>query len=545
MILLIDNYDSFTYNLVQYLGEIHKDVQVVRNDAVTCNEIEALAPSAIVISPGPGRPGGAGISLELVRRFSGKIPILGVCLGHQAIGEAFGGIVVHAKQLFHGKASYITLDASAPIFRGLPEKLRAARYHSLALSETNLPKVLKVIARDEAGEIMAVTHETLPVVGLQFHPESILTQYGKRILRNFVCTIAGIPSDTAAMPSMVPPGERNLLKPYIKKVIDGQDLIEEEAYDAMNCIMEGDATDSQIASFVTALRMKGETIDEITGFAKLMRNKAATVPAAHEAVDIVGTGGDMMNTFNISTTAAIVTAAAGAKVAKHGNRSVSSRSGSADVLEALGVRIGITPEQAGECLEKVGLCFMFAPAFHHSMRFAATPRREIGVRSVFNILGPLANPATAQHMMLGVYDAELLEIMGRVLMNLGIVSAMVVHGEDALDEISITAKTKICQTNGDKLTQFEISPEQFGFKRHAVSDVVGGSPKENAAITRAILAGQTGPKRDIVLLNAAAALHCAQCCPSIDEGITRCAEAIDSGAAAQKLDELIGLTNTF
>lgn len=543
MILLIDNYDSFTYNLYQYIGKLYGDILVRRNDEITLEEIEQLGPSAIVISPGPGYPGSAGISVETVRRFSGKLPILGVCLGHQSINEAFGGRTVHAKRLMHGKASAITLKKS-PLFSGIPEQVTVGRYHSLIAERETLPECLQVIAEDEDGQIMALCHREHPTFGVQFHPESILTGCGMRMMENFCGTIARIPitpSDTPA--DAIPLAQRNALKPYIFQVIEGKDLTEGEAVEAMDCIMSGGATDAQIGSFVTALRMKGETIPEITGFARVMRQKAAPMPGCRASIDIVGTGGDMASTFNISTTSAFVAAGAGLKVAKHGNRSVSSKSGAADVLEALGVKIGLNPTQASECLNTCGVSFLFAQSFHGSMRFAAAPRKEIGVRSVFNILGPLANPALADYILLGVYDEELMEPMARVLMNLGIKGAMIVHGSDGLDEVTISGVTEVCEIRDGKLIKYQLDPADYGITRAPLDTIVGGTAQDNARITLDILEGKPGPRRDIVVLNTACALYIAQKAESIAEGVRMAEESIDTGAAKQKFNRLKELTN--
>ena len=546
MILILDNYDSFTYNLYQFVGKLHGDVQVVRNDQITVEEIEKLAPGAVILSPGPGYPAQAGITVELVKKLGSKIPMLGVCLGHQAIAEAYGGRTVPARHLMHGKASEIELDTRNPLFRGLPEKTSVGRYHSLITDETCLPACLTVIARDGEEQVMAVAHKEYPVYGVQFHPESILTDCGMQILENFCGQIAKLPITPENAPAKaVPVSQRNLLKPYIFKVIDGEDLSEEEAVEAMNCIMSGGATDAQIGSFVTALRMKGETIPEITGFARVMRNKAVPMEGCSSSIDIVGTGGDMANTFNISTTSAFVAAGAGLRVAKHGNRSVSSRSGAADVLEALGVKIGMTPAQAAECLNQCGLAFLFAQSFHGSMRFAAAPRKEIGVRSVFNILGPLANPAKADYILLGVYDGDLMETMGRVLMNLGIKGAMIVHGDDGLDEITVSAPTQVCEIRDGKLIKYQLDPRNYGIGYSEKETLVGGTAADNAAITLAVLNGEKGPARDIVVLNTACALYTAQKAATVEEGISLAERSIDSGAALRKLGLLKAYTNSL
>lgn len=542
MILLIDNYDSFTYNLYQRIGRLYSDVQVKRSDEIALDEIEALQPRAILISPGPGYPKNAGVSVEAIRYFSGKIPILGVCLGHQAIGEAFGGTVVRATRLMHGKASKITVDALCPIFQGLPREITAARYHSLILESASLPDCLSVIAADEDGQIMGVRHKTDPTYGVQFHPESVLTVSGDQILYNFLKGVCKL--ETKEIVAPVLPAEKRIgLKPYIAKVVEGENLTEQEAQTAMNTIMSDQATDSQIASFITALRMKGESIEEITGFAKVMREKAKPLSISPAAVDIVGTGGDLANSFNISTTAAFVAAGAGVKVAKHGNRSVSSKSGAADVLEALGVKIALNPEQAVECMEECGMAFLFAQSFHGSMRFAAAPRRETGVRTVFNILGPLANPARANYILLGVYDEALLEPLAKVLMNLGIKGAMLVHGNDGLDEISISDKTSVCEIRDGKMTRYEINPVDYGMKLAAKSDIVGGVAADNAMITLDVLKGKKGPARDIVLLNAGCALYIGKLAATIQEGIKLAEQSIDSGAALAKLGRLKEVTN--
>lgn len=547
MIVLIDNYDSFTYNLYQEIGELYGEVKVFRNDEITLGEIGRMAPEAIVISPGPGYPGSAGISVNAVRMFSGRMPILGVCLGHQAIAEAFGGKIVRAGKLMHGKASSIALKQDNPLFYGLPGTVLAARYHSLIVDEDTLPGCLEITARDEAGQIMAVSHTEHPTYGVQFHPESILTKSGQKMLENFLDRVAHVPVRRLDFDeTLLPPEQRNLLKPYIFKVIEGTDLTQDEAYAAMDCIMSGGATDAQIGSFITALRMKGETIDEITGFARVMRSKAAVMPHSAAAIDIVGTGGDLANTFNISTTAAFVAAGAGLSVAKHGNRSVSSKSGSADVLEALGVKIDMTPAQASECLDTCGLSFLFAQKFHGSMKFAAVPRKQIGVRSVFNILGPLANPAFTRYMLIGVYDEALMEPMAKVLQNLGVKRAMVVHGSDGLDEITISGTTKICEIKGSELIKYELDPRDYGMRTANISEVAGGTAEENAQITLAILSGQErGAKRDIVLLNAACALVIAGSAEDIGQGLSLARASVDTGAAMGKLGELKARTRGF
>lgn len=544
MILMIDNYDSFTYNLYQYFGEIYSDIKVVRNDCITIEEIEKLSPEAIVISPGPGYPKDAGISVDVIKHFSGKLPILGICLGHQSICEAFGGKIVKADELMHGKSSRISIDSSSPLFKDLPKDIEAARYHSLIAEHSSLPECLEATAFDTAGQIMAVQHKEHPTYGLQFHPESVLTADGKIIIRNFLMNVKGINLSPDKLPKKEMP--KILLKPFIAKVTDGISLTCEEAMDAMDIIMNGNATDAQIAGFLTALRIKGETVDEITGFAKIMREKANTIEGCRDAVDIVGTGGDLASTFNISTTSSFVIAGCGAKVAKHGNRSVSSKSGAADVLESLGVKISSAPEQAKEMVDSIGISFLFAQSYHGSMRYVGPARRDLGIRTVFNILGPLANPANTDYILLGVYDKNLLEPMAGVLMNLGIKRAMLVYGNDRLDEISISDTTSVCEIKDGKTSFYEINPEDYGMKMAEKSDIVGGTATENAKITLGILKGEIqGAKRDIVLLNAGCALYITGKAGSISEGINLAKASIDGGWALAKLKQLIEYSNKF
>lgn len=539
MLLLIDNYDSFTYNLYQMLGTLYPEILVVRNDEKTLEELEALHPKAIVISPGPGKPQDAGLSVEIIKHFSGKCPILGVCLGHQAIGEAFGGKTVHAKTLMHGKASTIVLNQDCALFSGLPTQISAARYHSLMTQPEALPSCLQITAQDTDGQIMGIAHKEHPTYGIQFHPESILTGSGMKILENFCSIIAHLCPQSPAPALKI----LNRLQPYLNQTIDGKNLTEKDAQDAMDCIMSGEATNAQIASFLTALRMKHETIEEITGFAKAMRKKATAFPELPGALDLVGTGGDLANSFNISTTSALVAAGAGAHVAKHGNRSVSSKSGAADVLEALGVQLNLSSKQAAECFHSCGITFLFAPVFHGSMRFAAVPRKEIGVRSVFNILGPLCNPANAEYLLLGVYDPALMEPLAHVLRNLGVKHALLIHGDDGLDELSISSTTSICEMHNNTIQSYILDPRDYGLPLAEKEEIVGGSALENARITQDILNGKQGAQRNIVLLNAGCALYVCGIAQTIAEGIHLAEKSIDSGAALAKLEELKFLTN--
>ena len=337
-----------------------------------------------------------------------------------------------------------------------------------------------------------------------------------------------------------------MITKLIRKLTERSDLSVEESIEAMNAIMSGKATPAQIAAFIVALRMKGETVDEITGCARVMREKAVKVdpgPSDWDVVDTCGTGGDAVHTFNISTAAALVTAGAGVTVAKHGNRAVSSTSGSADVLKALGVNLEAEKAVVERCLRETRIGFLFAPLMHGAMKYAIGPRREIGVRTVFNILGPLTNPAGAPCQVLGVYDGALAEPLAGVLRKLGSKRCMVVHGEDGLDEITTTAETRVAELIEGEIKTYTITPEEMGLPRTSLDDLVAKSPEEAVEALNSVLAGDKGPRRDIVLLNAGAAILVSGAASDLKDGIRKAAESIVSGAARQALDKLVEITS--
>ena len=336
-----------------------------------------------------------------------------------------------------------------------------------------------------------------------------------------------------------------MIKEAIQSLVSGKNLSEAEMAGCIKEIMEGKSTDAQIGSFLTALRMKGETVEEITGAARIMRDKATTIKAPEGVLDTCGTGGDMSHTFNISTTTAFVVAGAGVPVAKHGNRSVSSQSGSADLLEALGIKIDLTPAMVERCLSETGFGFLFAPLFHPAMKFAIGPRREMGIRTIFNILGPITNPAGAQRQILGVYADALTETLAKVLGKLGALDAIVVHGEDGLDEITISSRTKVSRFCQGKTDNFYVEPEDFGLRKGTIKDIRGGTKDDNAAITLSILNGEKGPRRDIVLMNTAFALIAAGKTEDMKTALSIAADTIDSGKASQKLDEVKRVSNAL
>lgn len=335
-----------------------------------------------------------------------------------------------------------------------------------------------------------------------------------------------------------------MIKEAIIKLSKKQDLAYAEAEAVMDEIMSGQATPVQMSAYLTALALKGETIDEITASAAGMRAHCIKLLHNLDVLEIVGTGGDGSNSFNISTTSSLVIAAGGVPVAKHGNRAASSKSGAADVLEALGVKITLTPERSAEILKKINICFLFAQNYHIAMKYVAPIRKELGIRTVFNILGPLSNPAGANMELMGVYDQSLVELLAQVMANLGVNRGMVVYGQDSLDEISMCAPTSVCEIRDSKFTSYEITPEQFGYERCEKGALTGGTPAENAEITKAILKGEEkGPKRQAVCLNAGAALYIAGKAASIEEGVKLAESLIDSGAALKKLEEFVEETN--
>src|SRR5512147_365722 len=536
MLALIDNYDSFTYNLVQYLGELGADIRVFRNDQISLDELIALNPDHLVVSSGPGEPiKDVGVSPEAVKHFTGKIPVLGVCLGHQCLGAIYGGKVDRAERLMHGKTSIVNHNGKG-IFKDIPSPFEGMRYHSLIVHEP-VPAELEVLAKTAEGEIMALKHREHPTYGVQFHPESILTEHGKKLLKNFL----------DLTPAPVAGGEFTMLKPFIAKTINRIDLTADEAEEAMNVIMTGQATPAQIGSYITALRMKGETIPEITGSVRAMRLNAVKVqlPQTGEAVyDIVGTGGDGAHTFNISTAAAFIVAGTGRKVAKHGNRAQSSHCGAADVLSALGVSLELTPEQIAQAIEQIGIGFMFAAKFHPAMKYAIGPRKEIGQRTIFNILGPLTNPAGAHIQLTGVFSPTLTEPLANVLNELGSRAALVIHGAGGTDELNTCGLNRISHLKDGAVRTYDLDPSEFGFTPATIPDLRGGTPDESAVMMRALLSGKlNGARRDSVLLNAAATLAAET--GDFKAALEEAVASLDSGKALAKLNALVEFSQDF
>ncbi len=526
MIVVIDNYDSFTFNIVQALQALGAQVEVFRNDQVSVEQVEAMEPDGIVISPGPGGPDRAGISVEAVKRFAGKVPILGVCLGHQCIGYALGAKVVSARKIMHGKTSPIHHDGSG-IFAGIENPFRATRYHSLAVMWDRIPEDVEVCAWTEDGEIMGIRHRKYPLYGVQFHPESVMTDHGVRLFENFLSVVKGSQGIVREFVNIKEP---------ISLVVSGAHLTGPQMREAMEMMMSGDATPAQIASFLTALSMKGETPEEIAAAVGVMREKAVRIRSNHpELLDTCGTGGDRKGTFNISTTVAFIAAGAGVPVAKHGNRSVTSKAGSADVLEALGADLDTPVEVVEKCLNDVGVTFMFAPKFHLAMKYAIGPRREIGIKTIFNVLGPLSNPAGANRQIVGVFSEELGRVYAKVLKELGMARGVVVYGADGLDEVSPSGPTLVWEVDEKEIREYVFDPLAIGLTYHPLDEILGGDAKVNGEILLSVLSGEESPYLDAALLNAAFAIYCGGVASDVKEGYELARESVFSGRAKEKL----------
>ena len=536
MIFVLDNYDSFTYNLVHMLYALEPDITVRRNRAVTVDEVLAMKPEAIVLSPGPGRPETAGIMPELIGAAAAAgIPMLGVCLGHQAIGQVFGAKVVQAKSIMHGKISEMTHDGRG-LFAGIASPLEVVRYHSLALDAATIPPEFEISCRTADGEVMGIRHKTLPIEGIQYHPESIRTAEGMAQLANFVRMARsrrGNPVSGAVLPRL------------LNKVLAGADLTVQESELMLDHLTSGENPTGLCGAMLAALRAKGESRSELVGAARFLRRYATPIDCGDLPVaDVVGTGGDGGISFNVSTAAAFVAAGAGAVLAKHGNRAVSGKCGAADVLAALGFNLDVTPKQMEKSIREHGIGFLFAPKLHERMGRVAALRRELGTRTIFNLLGPLANPAGAQSIVLGVCEAKLTRLFAEVLFDLGTKRAIVVHGDDGLDEISCCTPTTVAELKDGKIAEYTITPEELLGRRYDRSEIAGGDAACNAKLLKAVLSGaDRGAARAIVLLNAGAVLAAADIAPDIAGGIKLAERSIDSGAALGKLAALIAASH--
>lgn len=532
MILMIDNYDSFTYNLVQMLRALGAEMEVVRNDEIDVAGIAAMSPQAIVLSPGPGNPDSAGVTLAAIKAFAGKVPMLGICLGHQSIAQAFGGRIVRAKRLMHGKTSRIRHDGKG-LFAGLDQGFAAMRYHSLAVERESLPDCLEVSAESEDGEIMGLRHKTLPIESLQYHPESIGTPQGVRQLANFLEIATGVRT-RRTLPQSV-------RKAVIARALDGASPTEAEAEGFFASILSGEVGEPELAAFLTAIARNPVTAGELAGAARAMSAAAVKVDLGGiDPVDIVGTGGDGSNSFNVSTTAAFIAAGAGVTIAKHGNIASTSLCGSADVLRELGLNLSAGPDQMAECVKRVGVGFLFCRNLHPAMKFAASVRRTLGFRTVFNLLGPLTNPAGAKRHVIGVPHDKLAVTLAEALARLGSTRAMVISGAGGLDEISPEGFTFVSSlANGAVKNTLLDAGAEYG-ERHSVASIKGGDSVMNAKLLLSVLKGEDrGAYRAAASENAAAAILVADKAKTYVEALSLAAESIDSGRALAKLNAMM------
>ena len=525
MYLLIDNYDSFTFNIYQYMSELtEQEIRVFRNDRITLGEIREMKPEKIIISPGPGRPEDAGISVDVIKEFADSIPILGVCLGHQAVASAFGAEIVQAKRIVHGKTDNITNDGRG-LFRTIPSPSIFTRYHSLVVDPDSVPDELEVTSWSSDGEIMGVRHKEHLVEGVQFHPESVASDLGRELLRNF----------------LIYRREPLAHKKLLTKVLQKENLTKDEAAGFMRELTEGSLSHSQIAAYLIALNAKGIVPEEIAGCASVLLEKRIPLKVSKPVLDTCGTGGDGLGTFNISSFSALIAAACGAAVAKHGNRAVSSLSGSADFYKELGFVTDLSPKASETLIEKTGFAFLFAPIYHSAMKYAAPVRRDLGIKTIMNLLGPLVNPAAAQFQLIGTYDEDLCLTGAQAAHMLGIKRVTVVHGKDGLDEISVTGPTRMVSIDEEGSISDEIfEPESLGIELYDLEELKGGSASENVDIARSLLSGETtGALREAVLLNAGAALHVYGLADSLKEAYEKAKKALDDGLVARKIDEII------
>ena len=495
MILVIDNYDSFTFNVIQILQTVtDKQIKVVRNDECSVEQLAEMNPKYLIVSPGPGSPYQAGICEDAIKYFAGKIPILGICLGHQAICEAFGARIVQAKYIKHGIVEEIKLDGKG-LFRTIGNSAKFTRYHSLVADEQTLSDDFEITARALDGDIMGVRHKTLPIEGIQFHPESIASEAGKQLLSNFI----------------------------------------------MDNVTDGSMDERAMAAILVAMAAKGFSVSEMTGCAQTLLKKKKDIPVDSRGLaEIVGTGGDGKGSFNISSMSAIVAASCGQKMAKHGNRAVSSKSGAADFYENLGINIMASPEKTAKLIEKTGFGFLMAPVYHSAMRFAGPVRKVLGIKTIMNVLGPLLNPAGAEYEVLGVYSPKLLKDYARTAKALGAKRVMVVCSQDGYDEISPIVPTDVYQIDekGNE-NQYVIKPENFGISSCDEDELIGGNGKENASLAMDVLEGKgKNTIKQAVALNTAAVLYLSGKTRTLKDGYDMAISYIESGKALEKLKEI-------
>lgn len=527
MIVFIDNKDSFTFNIVQSLERISKDtVKVFRSEETSLSEIENAKPTHLIIGPGPGTPQEAGISIEAIKYFAGRIPILGICLGHQAIGAAFGAEIVNAKYIRHGIVEEIKTDGRG-IFRNIGLKGSFTRYHSLVINEATLSDEFEITARAKDGDIMGIRHKKFILEGVQFHPESIASEKGDILFKAFLNYSRENISHTLILNQLIE---------------QKKSLSREQTASFISELTDGTMDEKVASSVLTAMASRGlPTADEMGGAAQVMLSKKTHFPLENCGLaEIVGTGGDGKGSFNISSMSALVASSCGQMMAKHGNRAVSSKSGAADFFEALGINIMASPDKTAELIKKTGFGFLMAPVYHSAMRFAAPIRKALGIKTIFNVLGPLLNPANAEFEVLGVYSKLLLKDYAHAAKSLGAKRVMVINSEDGYDEISPCAVTNVYQIDekGNENT-YTIDPAKFGITDADENELYGGNGQDNAKLAMEVLKG--GGRKTIryaVGLNAGAVLYLSGKAHTLKEGYEMALDAIDSGRALLKLNEI-------
>ena len=512
MFLFIDNYDSFSFNLVQAFMQLGRTPVVVKNDNPALRVL-ALRPdlSMVCISPGPGHPRSAGLCLDVLQTLPPHVPVLGICLGHQILGHFAGARVEMGPRIMHGRQSEITHDGIG-LFSGLPRVMLVGRYHSLLVRAQDLPDTVVVTAHcataDGTEETMALRFTDRPWAGVQFHPESILTPDGMRLLANFPSGLTHPykPVETATLTKTRLPLR---MATIIESLAQGKDLLPEEAAEAFARLMDGELSASQAGALLLGLRAKGETPDEVHEAVDAVLARAVPVPPiSGPAIDIVGTGGDGKNSFNCSTATALCLAGMGHKVLKHGNRSVSSSCGSADVLERLGIPVDTPPEAVPQVLEREGFVFLFATRYHPSFRHVMPVRRELGVRTLFNILGPLVNPARPTHHLFGAPDPEHLPLLAATLARSSSGVGVVVSGAGGYDELTPLGEAALIFVESGKTRPGRLIPAEYGFEACAEEELAVDGPEQAAEALRLLLQGQgSKPMRDMLALNLGMALY--------------------------------------
>ena len=547
MILMIDNYDSFVFNVEQYLKEMTDDeVITVRNDAITIDDIKKMNPSKIIFSPGPKHPKDSGICLEILNNTDelGNIPILGICLGHQAIGMNFGGEIKRLENPLHGKTSEITvLSENSVLFKNLPKKFKVMRYHSLYVDD--IPEDLEVTAKSEDGVAMAVEHKSKNIFGIQFHPESIFTEYGKNMIRNFLnIEVSETLQNNINSKNTNKKGNFIDMNKYLKKLQENIALTDTDFREICKIIDSKNYDIVQLGALLVLISEKSLYPESLTAFVKNILEYSTTFEDETPMIDVCGTGGDGFKTINISTAVAFILGAMGVNVAKHGNRAISSKSGSSDVLDKLGVPLENSLANQIEKLHVKNLAFFHAPFFHKLVGEVREVRNRLGIRTVFNILGPLLHPNTKlKYQLVGLYHEPVHRLYAETLQLLGREHALVVRGNDGLDEITICDDTKIIEVKGDQILEYTISPESFGFKRAFHSEIEGGTPEENAEILIRILKGEEkSAKFDIVVLNAMFALYTADVVDHPAKAKDMVLEAIESGKVYEFYKDYVKIT---